>query len=220
MEMLVQPSPREDCLEAIQLFYETRSRYPSLPELSAALARPENEVQDLTGQLVNGGDIILTGEGLLGLSGAGRELGTCVLKKHETLQCFLSEMLGMDTSSAYQEACTLEHAVSDETIDRLGKYLGFPRDEDAKGPSCVRPGTVGPETPTSLLDFNEGDDLVVRSILGQSSAKLLLDFGVVPGEHILIRRKLANRSIVLQVKGCDVAVSPEIAAAVSVERFP
>jgi DtxR family transcriptional regulator, Mn-dependent transcriptional regulator len=221
------PSMREDCLEAIQLFFETRSRFPTLPELAAALARPESEIRDLAGQLAASGDIDRSGDRLIALTEQGRAIGTCVLKKHETLQCFLSEMLGMDTSAASHEACTLEHTVSDETIDRLGEYLRRPR-SDAEGPGCVVPECPGkgaggdPESCTqfSILDFNEGDELVVRCILGQSCAKRLMDLGVVPGEHIRIRRKLANRSIVLQVKGCDVAISPEIAAAVSVERSP
>jgi DtxR family Mn-dependent transcriptional regulator len=220
------PSLREDYLEAIQLFFETRSRFPTHTELAAALARPEDEVRELAGQLATSGDIILSGDDVVSLSEKGRALGTCVLKKHETLQCFLSEMLGMDTSSASHEACTLEHTVSDETIDRLGEYLRRPRvaDDDASGCTVSDASGQGnrsnPDscTPFSILDFNEGDKLVVRCILGQSCAKRLMDLGVVPGERILIRRKLANRSIVLQVKGCDVAISPEIAAAVSVDR--
>jgi DtxR family transcriptional regulator, Mn-dependent transcriptional regulator len=220
------PSLREDCLEAIQLFFETRSQFPTHAELAAALVRPEEEVRQLAGQLAASGDIILPGDDTVTLSDKGRALGTCVLKKHETLQCFLSEMLGMDTSSASHEACTLEHTVSDETIDRLGEYLRRPRvaGEDVPGRIVSDIGEQGSRrdpdscTPFSILDFNEGDHLIVRCILGQSCAKRLMDLGVVPGERILIRRKLANRSIVLQVKGCDVAISPEIAAAVSVDR--
>jgi DtxR family transcriptional regulator, Mn-dependent transcriptional regulator len=220
------PSLREDYLEAVQLFFETRSRFPTHAELAAALAQPEDRVRELAGQLAASGDIVLPGDDTITLSDKGRALGTCVLKKHETLQCFLSEMLGMDTSSASHEACTLEHAVSDETIDRLGEYLRRPRIAEGDGAAGPVPDSSGPggrtgpdsRTPFSILDFNEGDNLVVRCILGQSCAKRLMDLGVVPGERVLIRRKLANRSIVLQVKGCDVAISPEIAAAVSVER--
>jgi DtxR family Mn-dependent transcriptional regulator len=47
-----------------------------------------------------------------------------------------------------------------------------------------------------------------------------MDLGVVPGQKVLIKRKLRNRSIVVQVKDCDLALSPEIASAVCVERMP
>jgi DtxR family Mn-dependent transcriptional regulator len=86
---------------------------------------------------------------------------------------------------------------------------------------CGFTGKICDESSTSrsLLDFSEGDELVVRCILGQSSAKRLLDLGVVPGEKVKIRRKHGKDALVVQVKGCDVALSPEIAAAVSVERY-
>jgi DtxR family Mn-dependent transcriptional regulator len=144
------------------------------------------------------------------------------MKKHETLQFFLSEILGMDSSSASSEACTLEHSVSDETVDRLGNYLKKTKSSGENGADGQkRTGAIYDEfcTPPSLLDFDEGDELVVRCILGQSCAKRLLDLGVVPGEKVKILRKLGTHALVLQVKGCDVALSPEIAAAVSVDRF-
>ena len=210
-------SLREDYLEAIQIFREKHLNSPNDRDLAAALAKSAPEVKADLDDLFSHGDILISGEGSVTLTEKGKMVAAGVIKKHETLQCFLSDILGMDTSSASNEACTLEHTVSDETIDRLGDYLKNP-------PKALRggrnTGTSFEEicTPFSLLDFNEGDALIVRCILGQSCAKRLLDLGVVPGERVKIRRKLANRSIVLQVKGCDVALSPEIAAAVSVER--
>jgi len=43
---------------------------------------------------------------------------------------------------------------------------------------------------------------------------------VVPGQLVVIKRKLRNGSIVVQVKECDVALSPENASAICVERIP
>jgi len=121
----------------------------------------------------------------------------------------------MDRSSASDEACVLEHAVSDDTIDRIGTYLQSP-------PRRWRGGTGEGGKDTSplpaLTDFNEGDDLIVSGILGKERACRLLDLGVVPGERVRIKRKLANNALVVQVKGCDVALSPEVAGSICVER--
>ena len=219
-------SQREDYLEAIQLFTDKNSRPPRVQELATEQGNAGADINADLMQLVSAGDLRLHDDTIV-LTDQGRHLGRRVIKKHETLQCFLSEMLGMDRSSASDEACTLEHSISDETIDRLGALLKRPsgigetvswRPEQGfcgKTDSiCRESGT----TPNSLLDFHEGDDLIVLCILGQSSAKRLLDLGVVPGERVRIRRKLGNRALVIQVKGCDVALSPEIAAAICVER--
>lgn len=220
----MQSSLREDYLEAIEVFREKNEFSPHDRDLAAAVAKSVPEVKADLGELSSGGDIVIDTEGSVTLTEKGRMVAGSVIKKHETLQCFLSDILGMDTSSASDEACTLEHTISDETIDRLGNLLKKPPagqwgKRHGLG-ACRRMDTSFEEicTPFSLLDFNEGDSLRVRCILGQSCAKRLLDLGVVPGERVKIRRKLANNSLVLQVKGCDVALSPEIAAAVSVER--
>jgi len=213
----MESSLREDYLEAILVFREKNQSPPHHRDLAAVLSKSIAEVKMDLSDLSSRKDIVIAGDGSISLTEKGESVAAGVIKKHETLQCFLSDILGMDTSTASSEACTLEHAISDETIDRLGDYL--------KNPAAVPGHSGNPDasvenicTPFSLLDFNEGDFLIVRCILGRSCAKRLLDLGVVPGERVKIRRKLANRSLVLLVKGCDVALSPEIAAAVSVER--
>jgi len=223
----MQPSLREDYLEAIQHFTMTNGHSPLPQDLAAVFGKPESEIRSDLDDLRLSGDITIAADTAIILTKAGRSVGECVIKKHETLQFFLSEILGMDSSTASSEACTLEHSVSDETVDRLGNYLKKTRmsgdtiADRQKTAVCGYTGTICDEscTPSSLLDFNEGDELVVRCILGQSSAKRLLDLGVVPGEKVTIRRKQGKDALVLQVKGCDVALSPEIAATVSVERY-
>jgi DtxR family Mn-dependent transcriptional regulator len=211
------PSVREDFLEAIFILARDGRRPPLVHEIASAFHRPEGEVMPVLNTLEENKDIIIGGDGGITLTPQGQDLGMRVKKKHETLQCFFSEILGMDGPSASNEACTLEHAVSDDTINRLGTYLKY-------SPSRLQKETEpASETacPLSALnDFNEGDDVVVQRILGQERANRLLDLGVVPGERVRIKRKLANQALVVQVKGCDVALSPEVAASICVERAP
>ncbi len=53
------------------------------------------------------------------LTPPGREVAGSVRKKHVELQAFLTGILGMDDTVAEEEACRLEHAVSEELMDRL-----------------------------------------------------------------------------------------------------
>ncbi|PKL56902.1 MAG: metal-dependent transcriptional regulator [Methanomicrobiales archaeon HGW-Methanomicrobiales-5] len=225
----MQPSMREDYLEAIQLFSEKNARNPCHEELAAALFKPVPVVRSDMADLVASGDVIVAASGVITLTGKGRQTGSSVMKKHETLQCFLSEILGMDSTSASDEACTLEHTVSDETIDRLGRLIG------TRGIHChhgmgrhrkqVADSICGLERDKdcqsqSISEFSEGDVVVIQCIHGRACAQRLLDLGLVPGERATIRRKMSNGALVMQVKGCDVAVSPEIASAIGVERLP
>jgi DtxR family Mn-dependent transcriptional regulator len=226
---IMQPSLREDYLEAIQLFSEKNARFPCYEELAAALSTSVSRVRADTAELIAGGDVIVANDTVISLTVQGKQTGTSVMKKHETLQCFLSEILGMDSSSASHEACTLEHSVSDETIDRLGKLI-VTRDHHRNHGKKKHPGPAGDricrvETDEfchspSISDFSEGEEVIIQCIHGRACAQRLLDLGLVPGERATIRRKLSNGALVVQVKGCDVAVSPEIASAIGVVRSP
>jgi DtxR family Mn-dependent transcriptional regulator len=213
--MNIDPSVREDFLEAIFILARDFRRPPLVHDIAGALHRSENEVPPVLKILEENNDILIAGDGRIALTPEGHNVGMRVVKKHETLQCFFSEILGMDGPSASNEACTLEHAVSDDTINRLGTYLKYspPRSQKETEPVW---GTVCPLI--ALTDFNEGDDVIVQRILGEERANRLLDLGAVPGERVRIKRKLANNALVVQVKGCDVALSPEVAASICVER--
>ena len=128
--------------------------------------------------------------------------------------------------SASDEACTLEHAISDETIDRLGEliekkdglgYRGRGRRRRQESPLQCSADENGCQYP-SISDCKEGEDVTIHCIHGRACAKRILDLGMVPGEQVSIKRKLFNGALVVQVKGCDVALSPEIASAIGVER--
>ena len=221
-------SLREDYLEAILIHTGRYSYPPSAQDLGKALHIDERDVRTHMDELSHQGDISLHDDGSITLTDQGTSTGKQIIKKHETLQCFLSEILGMDRSSASDEACKIEHAVSDETIDRLGDYLRIPVPRLTSGHqvnpvrSCIR-GLQKHDSCVyahSLVDFEEGERLIVREILGRGCSKRLLDLGVVPGQLVVIKRKLRNRSIVVQVKDCDVALSPENASAICVERMP
>jgi DtxR family transcriptional regulator, Mn-dependent transcriptional regulator len=225
----MQPSLREDYLEAVQLFSEKNARNPRHEELAAALSKPVPVVHADMAELVSGGDVIVADDGVIALTGKGKLTGTSVMKKHETLQCFLSEILGMDSTSASDEACTLEHTVSDETIDRLGRLIvtqnhhrhqRMGKHRKPAGDRTCRLETDEFCQSQSISEFAEGEVVIIQCIHGRACAQRLLDLGLVPGERATIRRKLSNGALVVQVKGCDVAVSPEIASAIGVERLP
>ena len=223
----MQPSLREDYLEAIQQFSEKNVHLPRYEELAVFLGKPESVVRSDMEDLVSSGDVSIMSGGLIALTGQGRQIGERVMKKHETLQCFLSEILGMDTTAASDEACTLEHAVSDETIDRLGKLIVRRDDlrQHYRGGKENETGTASGAVEDyeckcpSISDCAEGEQVIIHCIHGRACAKRLLDLGMVPGERASIKRKLSDGALVVQVKGCDVALSPEIASAIGVERL-
>ena len=58
------------------------------------------------------------------LTEEGQALADELRGKHETLQKFL-QILGVPEESAYSDACSMEHTVSPETLDRLTSFVDF-----------------------------------------------------------------------------------------------
>ena len=61
------------------------------------------------------GDITLTDKGY--------EYGTSVLGRHRLLLKFLTENLGIDPETAEEEACQMEHAISDESFKKWASFI-------------------------------------------------------------------------------------------------
>jgi DtxR family Mn-dependent transcriptional regulator len=68
-----------------------------------------------------------------------------------------------------------------------------------------------------ISSFTEKETVRVALIRGPRRMGRLNDIGLIPGEEITIQRKLSNGSLVVSIKGSDVAISPEIANLVLVE---
>lgn len=208
------PSAFEDYLEAILTITGDSGRPAALEEIAAALGTGTAAAEKTVAALAEEGYLERISGGAVRLTAEGSAVASRVARKHRVLQCFLTEMLGVDEAAADKEACTLEHGISDETIERLSSYLDGTRSPPMHPGRCRRPDAC------TLLDCKEGDIVRVATVRGPRRNRRLLDLGIFPGEVIQIRRKLQNKSVVVRAKGCDIAISPEIAASIVVESCP
>ena len=72
--------------------------------------------------LKNGGFIVVDKNGFIELTDAGREVADSMYERHRLLTSLLT-MLGVDEETAAEDACKIEHHISQETIDCLKKHL-------------------------------------------------------------------------------------------------
>jgi DtxR family Mn-dependent transcriptional regulator len=211
------PSVREDYLESLCNMEIEPDRPASIEELAAFLDRDISSVTKDILELVHSGDLSIADEGSITLTTKGRQEGMRVVRKHRILECFFTEMLGMEPDAASRDACVLEHDLPDEAVQKLKNLIsGCP---PGKYAPCARRGCARTLLPT-LLDVEEGSEVIVRDLMQKGRSHRLADLGILPGEHIVLRRKLSNKSVVVEVKGCDIALSPEIAGLVLVEKAP
>lgn len=61
--------------------------------------------------------------GLVALTEDGSGIAECVLRRYDTIHALLTEVLGVDPTTAAVDACMMEHAVSPSTITRMQELV-------------------------------------------------------------------------------------------------
>jgi DtxR family Mn-dependent transcriptional regulator len=138
----------------------------------------------------------LTEAGLVGyepyagvrLTEAGRRLATHVLRRHRLVELFLVRIMGMDWSEVHEEAEVLEHAVSEQLIERIDEMLGRPAVDPHGDPIPTAGGEVEEPEHPSLLTCEVGQPLTVARVTDQRSEflQLLERHGVMPGRRVRV----------------------------------
>ena len=75
-------------------------------------------------------DVLLTDE--------GQAIAEAVHERHEELRSFFAEVLLLDSETAENEACALEHSISTLTLERLRRFLACIRQCTQGQPGCIR----------------------------------------------------------------------------------
>ena len=78
-------------------------------------------VSRAVGLLKTGGYISVDEAGYLTLTELGLELATKIYERHNILTNFLTS-IGVDRETAAQDACRIEHVLSDESLEAIKRY--------------------------------------------------------------------------------------------------
>ncbi|MDZ7371268.1 MAG: metal-dependent transcriptional regulator [candidate division KSB1 bacterium] len=72
--------------------------------------------------------------GHITLTAGGRRLGAKLMKRHEVLARFLQDVVGVSPQTAEQDACILEHVISNESLNAMRRLLeGVKGSPEAEG---------------------------------------------------------------------------------------
>ncbi|XRO77499.1 metal-dependent transcriptional regulator [Methanocaldococcus sp. 10A] len=113
----------EDYLERIYLFTKENNRPIKTTELAKLLNIKPSAVTNMAKKLHKLGYINYEPYIGISLTEKGIEEAKKILDKHKTIKTFLVEFLGLDEKTASKEACKLEHAMSDEVLERLKNFI-------------------------------------------------------------------------------------------------
>ncbi len=79
-------------------------------------------VSRAVGLLKEGGYLLVAENGYLTLTEKGREVAEKIYERHKTLTAILVQ-LGVSEETAAEDACKIEHVISDETFEAIKKHI-------------------------------------------------------------------------------------------------
>ena len=79
-------------------------------------------VSRAVGLLKSGDYILVDGSGYITLTDSGREIAEKMYERH-TLLSELLERLGVDKETAVEDACKIEHDISDESFEAIKRHV-------------------------------------------------------------------------------------------------
>ncbi|MEE9964091.1 MAG: metal-dependent transcriptional regulator [Propionicimonas sp.] len=148
------------------------------------------------------------------LTRLGHRLAVAMVRRHRLLEAFLASELGYAWDEVHAEAERLEHAVSEDLLERIDRRLGHPRIDPHGDPIPAADGSLllSPTT-MSLLSAPSGRYQVTRvSDAEDAVLAALAAVQVTPGTHVDWR---ADRSE-LAVNGAVVEASESMLAAIRI----
>ncbi|MGN0469951.1 MAG: metal-dependent transcriptional regulator [Acutalibacteraceae bacterium] len=108
-------------LETILILLNQKSTVRSI-DIAEYMGFSKPSVSRAVGLLKNGGYIVVDSDGFITLTEAGFEVANKMYERHIMLTAFLIQ-LGVDGTTAVNDACKIEHDISDKTFEAIKKHM-------------------------------------------------------------------------------------------------
>jgi DtxR family Mn-dependent transcriptional regulator len=190
----------EEYLEAIYSFNE-KGELAKNTELAKKLRVAPPSVTQMIKKLAEEGLVEHQPYKGVALTGRGMALAQKVVRKHRLLERFLHDFLGLNRDKIHDEACRMEHTLSDEAALALCKALDSPEtcpDDEKPIPPCPLNVEDCDECAsaredgsmmllTELSNLKPGERGIVAFVRGGTRAcQRLLDMGLTNGTEVTV----------------------------------
>jgi DtxR family Mn-dependent transcriptional regulator len=211
---------KEDYLKAV-LEAESEGQTVISATLSHWLSVSPPAVSMALRRLKRDGYVDVKADGIVRLTGKGKEAAYRTALRHHLIERMLSEMFGMPWYEVHDEAERLEHAVSPAFEARLLEKLG------EKG-TCPHGNSVLPETPAQRIKLGlqllstakEEVEYTVCSLY-ERDPKLLLflhQMGIEPGGEVRVEKRNYDQTVAIETTRGSFTIGAPAAEKVWVKR--
>jgi DtxR family Mn-dependent transcriptional regulator len=153
------------------------------------------------------------------LTAEGTRIALHVLHKNRLASTFLVRTLGYRLDEAFEDACHLEHAITDRMAVRLAAFLGHPTVDPFGQPIPTHDGCIAPAPAASLLDVPVGQTVMVARLETLEAERLgyLNSIGLLPGATVTVAEIVPFEGPLMLTQGTQtIALARHLAAEIGV----
>jgi DtxR family Mn-dependent transcriptional regulator len=213
-------APAEDYLKAIYDI-ERGGAAAATNDIAARLGIAAASVSGMIRRLADQG--LISHERYKGtrLTAAGRKAALRTIRRHRVIETYLAQALGYPWDRVHEEAERLEHAASDELVDRMARAIGEPAIDPHGAPIPTREGHVDETPMRTLLEARPGQRCRVVSVADEDADLLryVAKLGLRPGAEVeIVERAPFDGPISIRVApaGSTVQIGSPLAALIRV----
>src|ERR1700680_1317136 len=155
------------------------------------------------------------------LTREGRKVALELVRHHRLLEMFLVQVLGYSWDRVLDEACRLEHVISERMEQRIFELLGRPELDPHGHAIPTLGGKVRSLSDRPLTECQAGGKVVGQGVSGEDPSRLreLERRGLVPGTRIeVVADSKFESPITVRINGRRASVPLGLARAVFVEE--
>jgi DtxR family Mn-dependent transcriptional regulator len=114
-----------------------------------------------------------------------------VIRRHRILETYLARHLGYTWDDVHDEAERLEHAASDQLIERMAAALEDPSHDPHGAPIPTSAGEIEATDFATLADAERGDEVHIRAVQDEDAERLryMEASGLTPGVKLLVEER-------------------------------
>jgi DtxR family Mn-dependent transcriptional regulator len=155
------------------------------------------------------------------LTEKGRKLALKIVRRHRLAERLLTDILHLDWSKVHDEACKLEHNLSETIVKLLEKALGNPQTCPHGNPIPSELGKMNEVKSELLANLSSGEGGIITKITEEKRELLqyLATLGLVPGTSVKIEEKAPfNGPIIVKAMGASYALGRNVASVIWVKK--
>jgi len=164
----------ENYLKVIHRLSEATSEDISTNAVAELMQTKAASVTDMLRKLADKGWVNYQKYQGVRLSATGEKIALSIVRKHRLWEVFLVDKMGFNWDEVHEIAEQLEHIESDDLVNKLDAYLGFPKTDPHGDPIPNKEGVLPELAYLHLSDIKAGKNCKLMGVAQDSAVFLQL----------------------------------------------